>query len=289
MNTSGTAEHAERDATSPARAIASRISSMPMPSSPRWSPMPIWCCRTRHISSARIASRCSTGRSAGRWPRAMRSASRWWQPDRDVRPFQDVLIDLGARLGLPGFVELDGKPKYPGLYADYIVNHERKPGIGMLAGWRGADGSKHGSGAPNPEPARALHREWLLLAARAAREPGLLPPCQQGLSGMGGRRWASSISPSPSCCRSTASRCRNSASPRAGPWRDAAARARPRAHRDLFRSAAVLVSAVRAGRGDGGRGISPLRHHPAADGHVSLLGLAECLAAPDLRRTIVST
>src|SRR5438270_8193993 len=24
-------------------------------------------------------------------------------PDRDVRPFQDVLIDLGARLGLPGF------------------------------------------------------------------------------------------------------------------------------------------------------------------------------------------
>src|SRR6185312_2767045 len=71
-------------------------------------------------------------------------------PDRDVRPFQDVMIDLGARLGLPGLVDLDGKPKYPGLYADYIVNHQRKPGIGMLAGWRGADGSKHGSGEPNP-------------------------------------------------------------------------------------------------------------------------------------------
>ena len=30
----------------------------------RWSPMPIWCCPTRPISSATTASRCSTGRSA---------------------------------------------------------------------------------------------------------------------------------------------------------------------------------------------------------------------------------
>src|SRR5438132_13876150 len=29
-------------------------------------------------------------------------------PDRDVRPFQDVLIELGARLGLPAFVDSDG-------------------------------------------------------------------------------------------------------------------------------------------------------------------------------------
>ena len=72
-------------------------------------------------------------------------------PDRDVRPFQDVLIDLGARLGLPGLVNEDGTAKYPGGYADYMVNHERKPGIGMLAGWRGADGSAIGTGAPNPD------------------------------------------------------------------------------------------------------------------------------------------
>src|SRR5579885_3756011 len=44
-------------------------------------------------------------------------------PNRNVRPFQDVLIDLGARLKLPGFITVDGAPKYPGLYADYIVNH----------------------------------------------------------------------------------------------------------------------------------------------------------------------
>jgi anaerobic selenocysteine-containing dehydrogenase len=73
------------------------------------------------------------------------------EPDRDVRPFQTVLIDLGARLGLPGLTNEDGSPKYPGGYADYIVNHERAPGIGPLAGWRGEDGESHGTGAPNPD------------------------------------------------------------------------------------------------------------------------------------------
>ncbi len=73
------------------------------------------------------------------------------QPDRDVRPFQDVLIDLGARLGLPGMTNEDGSPKFPGGYPDYIVNHQRGPGIGPLAGWRGEDGTDHGRGAPNPD------------------------------------------------------------------------------------------------------------------------------------------
>jgi anaerobic selenocysteine-containing dehydrogenase len=71
-------------------------------------------------------------------------------PDRDVRPFQDVLIELGARLKLPGLTKGDGTARYPGGYADYLVHHERKPGFGMLAGWRGADGAQHGIGAPNP-------------------------------------------------------------------------------------------------------------------------------------------
>ncbi len=73
------------------------------------------------------------------------------QPDRDVRPFQDVLIELGARLGLPGLANEDGSPTYPGGYPDYIVNHERGPGVGPLAGWRGEDGKSHGRGTPNPD------------------------------------------------------------------------------------------------------------------------------------------
>ncbi len=72
------------------------------------------------------------------------------QPGREVRPFQDVLLELGARLHLPGMVNDDGSPKYRD-YADYIVNHERAPGVGLLAGWRGPDGSRTGKGAPNPD------------------------------------------------------------------------------------------------------------------------------------------
>tara|TARA_R100000005_G_scaffold96620_1_gene85247 strand:- start:2912 stop:5905 length:2994 start_codon:yes stop_codon:yes gene_type:complete len=71
------------------------------------------------------------------------------KPDRDVRPFQDVLLDLGVRLGLPGFVGEAGTALYPGGYADYLVHHERTPDIGPLAGWRGADGTGQGRGAAN--------------------------------------------------------------------------------------------------------------------------------------------
>jgi anaerobic selenocysteine-containing dehydrogenase len=70
---------------------------------------------------------------------------------RDVRSFQEVLLDLGARLGLEGMVDDEGKPKYPGGYADYMVNHQRLPGIGPLAGWRGANGEKSLRGEPNPD------------------------------------------------------------------------------------------------------------------------------------------
>jgi sulfite dehydrogenase (quinone) subunit SoeA len=77
------------------------------------------------------------------------------QPDadgrpRDVRGFQSVLLDLGARLGLPGMVHADGSPAYRD-YADYITRHERMPGVGLLAGWRGTAGGEQGKGAPNPE------------------------------------------------------------------------------------------------------------------------------------------
>ena len=73
------------------------------------------------------------------------------EPDRDVRPFQDVVLDLGARLGLPGMVAENGDPMYPGGYKDYLAGHERAPGVGPLSGWRGKDGDEHGKGAPNTD------------------------------------------------------------------------------------------------------------------------------------------
>lgn len=82
---------------------------------------------------------------------AAADAIRWpvIEPDRDVRGFQSVLCELGARLDLPGFVNEDGSQKYAD-YADYITNHIRKPGIGPLAGWRmGEKGLQNGRGEAN--------------------------------------------------------------------------------------------------------------------------------------------
>ena len=82
-------------------------------------------------------------------PDAVQDAIRWpvVEPDRDVRGFQSVLIDLGARLKLPGFVDNRGTPLYKD-YADYIVRHERRPGIGPLAGFRGPTATAPGAAPP---------------------------------------------------------------------------------------------------------------------------------------------
>jgi anaerobic selenocysteine-containing dehydrogenase len=79
-------------------------------------------------------------------------------PKGESKPFQEVLIELGSRLGLPAFVTKEGKRKYRD-YPDFIVNHETEPGsgIGFLAGWRGEAGEKFMRGAPNP-------RQWEMYA-----------------------------------------------------------------------------------------------------------------------------
>ena len=82
---------------------------------------------------------------------AAADAIRWpvVEPDRNVKGFQSALCDLGARLGLPAFTNDDGTQKYAD-YADYIVNHERRPGVGPLAGWRmGDNGTQSGRGGVN--------------------------------------------------------------------------------------------------------------------------------------------
>ncbi len=71
------------------------------------------------------------------------------EPDRDVRGFQTALIQLGVKLGLPGMTNDDGSAIYKD-YADYITNHQRRPGVGPLAGFRGKDGKGKGRGEPNP-------------------------------------------------------------------------------------------------------------------------------------------
>jgi len=73
-------------------------------------------------------------------------------PTGECKPFQEVLIEVGARLGLPAFANPDGSKKYRD-YPDFIVNHETEKGsgIGFLAGWRGKGGEKFMRGEPNPK------------------------------------------------------------------------------------------------------------------------------------------
>ncbi|MBF0325435.1 molybdopterin oxidoreductase family protein [Magnetospirillum moscoviense] len=72
-------------------------------------------------------------------------------PTGECKPFQDVLIELGTRLGLPAFVTKAGERKYRD-YPDFIINFETEPGsgIGFLSGWRGKSGEKFLVGEPNP-------------------------------------------------------------------------------------------------------------------------------------------
>jgi len=72
------------------------------------------------------------------------------EPDRDVRPWQEVLIDIGTRLGFPALTQSDGSAKFAD-YKDFITNWEKAPGIGFLAGWRGENGDEHMVGAPNKD------------------------------------------------------------------------------------------------------------------------------------------
>jgi anaerobic selenocysteine-containing dehydrogenase len=73
-------------------------------------------------------------------------------PKGECKPFQEVLIELGSRLGLPAFTHDDGSRKFRD-YPDFVVNYETAPdsGIGFLAGWRGKGGEKFMKGEPNPK------------------------------------------------------------------------------------------------------------------------------------------
>ena len=85
------------------------------------------------------------------------------KPDRDVRAWQEVLVDIAGRLDFPAFVKEESSnaadatgqattiktPKYSG-YEQFITEYQKAPGIGFLAGFRGADGKSSLKGEPNP-------------------------------------------------------------------------------------------------------------------------------------------
>ena len=203
------------------------------------------------------------------------------EPDRDVRPFQDVLIELGARLRLPGFTTAEAEPRYPGGYRR-LHRQPRAPARRRPAG-RLARRRRRPVRPRRAEPASAgaLHRQWLLLETRAAGGAALFQARQPGLSrnrGVDGADRLGAADRAAALCRAVAALSPRRARARRG---GAAARA-PRAHRHLFRPAAVLVHAVRGSAGRP-RGLPAARADPAADADVPFLGLAERVAAPDSR------
>lgn len=94
-------------------------------------------------------------------------------PPPGCKPFQEVLVELASRLKLPAFTRPDGSRKFTD-YPDFVVNYETAPnsGIGFLAGWRGADGSKSLSGEPNPN-------QWQRYAENNCVFHHKLPPSYQ--------------------------------------------------------------------------------------------------------------
>jgi len=113
-------------------------------------------------------------------PDLLGDAIRWpvVEPDRNVRGFQTVLLDLGARLGLPGMVNEDGAPKFND-YADYMQRHERRPGIGPLAGFRDG-GAGRGRGAPNAHQIDAYIKNGGFWSDPIAPENAYFKPWNKG-------------------------------------------------------------------------------------------------------------
>ena len=46
------------------------------------------------------------------------------EPDRDVRPWQTVLVELASRLKFPEFTTEEGNRKFKD-YKDFIINYEK--------------------------------------------------------------------------------------------------------------------------------------------------------------------
>jgi anaerobic selenocysteine-containing dehydrogenase len=94
-------------------------------------------------------------------------------PKGQCKPFQEVLLELAARLKFPAFTRPDGSRKFRD-YPDFIVNYETEPGsgLGFLAGWRGANGDKHINGEPNP-------RQWEMYVKNNCVFHYELPPSYQ--------------------------------------------------------------------------------------------------------------
>ena len=216
----------------------------------------------------------------------MPSASRSWLPDRDVRPFQDVLIDLGARLRLPGFSNADGSAEIPGRLRR-LHRQSRAP-----AGHRLARRTSRQERVRLAAVASPIHASSSTILPMAASTSTTCPSrCAisrtptRAYHRLGCRSWAFASAPTPVIFQLYSEPLQKIRLAARGHGPVLAAAPASRAHRDVLRSPALLVCAVRRCARRRSR-LSAACHHAAADGDVPFLGFAKCLAAPDPRRQL---
>ena len=140
---------------------------------------------------------------------AAADAIRWpvVEPDRDVRGFQSVLVDLGARLGLPGFVNDDGSAEIRRLRR--LHRQPRTPPGHRPAGrFPLAKDGKPGAGR-QPRPDRQLYRKRRFLVEHIPDEAHYYKPWNSAYQDWA-VEWASMTARSPICSSSMSNRCANS-------------------------------------------------------------------------------
>ena len=218
MNTARDHRHGSPTRTRTA-STASRASSTPTPTRARWSPTPTWCCPTRPISSASTRSRCSTGRSP--MPMAPTDAIR--HPVLDPAAARDeaatcaassACCSTSARAWACRACQRGRLAASTATTPTTSSRHERAPGVGLLAGWRGEDGDARSQGRAQSRAAAALHRQRRLLAQRDPRRRALLQDGQPRLPGLGAAHGLPRQHRRRSCCSCIRRRCRSSASRR---------------------------------------------------------------------------
>ena len=136
-------------------------------------------------------------------------------PDRDVRPFQDVLLEIGARLGLPGLVREDGTARYPGGYPDFLANHEYGRGSVRSRAGAARTGRPTGPGRPNPRQLDHYVANGCFWRDELAPAQRYFKHCKPRLPGVCEAHGLHRRGRSDSCSSSTASPCNASGSRRA--------------------------------------------------------------------------
>jgi anaerobic selenocysteine-containing dehydrogenase len=206
-------------------------------------------------------------------------AIRWpvVEPDRDVRGFQTVLLDLGARLGLPGFVDERTAAATP-ITPTTSSTTSASPASARWPAGAAKNGDQRGAAPPTPT-ARPLHRNggfW----CHDPRGGAVLQAVEHGLSGLGGGDGLYD-SPQPYPLPALFEPLRRFQLAAEG----MATASRPSicATGSRRRFDPLPIWYRRSRTRDDDRGLPAPRAHPAPDGDVSQLGHAERLAAPDPR------